>query len=185
MVSDRRGEREDDEQTPLTNSTTVSITVRDVNDNLPYFNRCVSPSQTKLFSVHNKQTLCAPNTLCLGIPYPKKLSQTANSWCCHHLRQSNILCMCVKCAIFDAKEVPRENIFSPFHKSFTQKGFRLYVLAAQPHRFVVLETLAEGSVVGDGISGSVEDRDSEEIWSPFYYYLVDEEGQRDREFLLL
>ena len=45
----------------------------------------------------------------------------------------------------------------------------------------MLETLAEGSVVGDGMSGSVEDRDSEEIRSPFYYYLVDEEGQRERE----
>ena len=36
------GETVDDGLTPLTNSTTILITVRDVNDNLPFFNRCVS-----------------------------------------------------------------------------------------------------------------------------------------------
>jgi hypothetical protein len=84
VVEDREGETEDDDQTPLTNTTTVLVSVRDVNDNLPYLTRC-------------------------------------------------------------------------------------------PHRFEVLETLAEGSVVGDEIRHSVADADSEAIQTPFYYYLVSEE----------
>ena len=51
MVSDRRAETDDDGVTPLTNSTTIHIIVTDVNDNEPYFNRCVR-DLTELFWQH-------------------------------------------------------------------------------------------------------------------------------------
>ena len=51
VVSDRRAETDDDGVTPLTNSTTIHIVVKDVNDNEPYFNRCVRDI-TELFWQH-------------------------------------------------------------------------------------------------------------------------------------
>ena len=106
-MADRNGASND--QSVLRNTTTVTINVMDLNDNLPYFTKCVRD----------------------------------NSYLCH-------TCM-------------------------MQEQCTTHSMLSQPHTFEILETLTEGSVVGQGMVTSVNDLDT--IENQFYFYLVNEDGK--------
>ena len=49
------------------------------------------------------------------------------------------------------------------------------ITLSQPHRFEILETLKEGSLVGSEIQSAVDDKDT--IENTFFFYLISEEGE--------